>query len=780
MSSPIARRLALLLTTLILCAAASLVDRPSSAAPRSSTPGSGRLAAPARSPTVSDAVAASSVLDGGVTNALLEPGAAPAVGVPAPLPLSAPIGPQPGGSTALPPATGGASALSPEAALAGKPAGQIALSVNGERGPLELSADGDSYRGTFEVKNLGPGELDITRVAVRTSESDPRTPPGVESSFEDGKTNVHLAAGASQRVSVLWSPANVTSVRELYGHIVVESNTGDHRAVAMGVHAERPGRAPWLQRHVLSALTFLPLFGVAGIFVARAAGRRDDRYAKWLTLGIMAVNLGLAVWLYLQFDPSIGKSSGNDGFQFIERAVWIRSLNVEYFVGIDGISVTMVLLTALVSFVGAIASFSIDRQQAGFFAMYCLLVTGMMGIFVALDLFLFYVFWEVMLLPMYFLIGIWGGPRKEYAAIKFFLYTMAGSALMLLAFIALYMNADPTYLSDGSSVVHSFAIPDLARVDYGSKNLLIFGHSLVKVCWIALFIGFAIKVPMFPLHTWLPDAHVEAPTAISVLLAGVLLKMGVYGILRINFGVLPEATTWAAPAIAAFGTINILYGAFCAMAQEDIKRLVAYSSVSHMGFCLLGMASLTPVGIEACIVQMFNHGTITAMLFLLVGVLYDRAHTREIGRFGGLAQEMPLYTAFVGFAFMASLGMPGLSGFIGELLTLVGAFPVYRLMTTLAALGMVLGAAYHLWALQRMFLGKFREEWRKSPYLEAVGGHFPEINRREIVSLLPLAVLVLVLGVWPRPLLTLIDRGVLDLFNTVSPPGPTQIALGGK
>jgi NADH-quinone oxidoreductase subunit M len=229
-----------------------------------------------------------------------------------------------------------------------------------------------------------------------------------------------------------------------------------------------------------------------------------------------------------------------------------------------------------------------------------------------------------------------------------------------------------------------------------------------------------------------------------------------------------------------FGTINILYGAFCAMAQSDLKKLVAYSSVSHMGYCLLAMAALTPTGIQACIVQMFNHGTITAMLFTLVGVIYDRAHTRQIDAFGGLAKEMPLYTAFVGFAFMASLGLPGLSGFIGEVLTFMGAFPVYRVMTILAATGVIITAAYHLWAMQRMFLGKFREEWRSSHYLEAFGGKFPEINGREVFSLVPLAVIVLVLGFWPRPLLNLIDKGVLDLWNTVSPPGPTQIALGAK
>ena len=351
---------------------------------------------------------------------------------------------------------------------------------------------------------------------------------------------------------------------------------------------------------------------------------------------------------------------------------------------------------------------------------------------------------------------------------------------MLLAFIALYYNADPAFLVDGKAVEHTFSIPELSRVDFLHKDLTILGLSFVKVVWVVLFIGFAIKVPMFPFHTWLPDAHVEAPTAISVILAGVLLKMGIYGMLRINFPILPEATQWAAPAMAAFGVINMVYGAFCAMAQEDLKRLVAYSSISHMGFCLLGMAALTPAGIEASIVQMFNHGTITSMLFSLVGVVYDRAHTRDIGRYGGMAKEMPLYTAFFGFAFMASLGLPGMSGFLGEALTFIGAFPVFPALTIIGATSVIFTAAYHLWAMQRVFLGKFKEEWRSSHALEGWGGKFPEINMREILTLAPMAVVVLVLGFWPRPLLDLIDTGVMDLNAMVNPPGASQIAAAGE
>jgi NADH-quinone oxidoreductase subunit M len=688
--------------------------------------------------------------------------------------LSAPAGAQqPGQRPMLPP---GALGLLQKAAAA--PSGQLVMRIEGQaQGPVEMRQEGREFIGSFWVANDGLGPLNVTRLAIRGSQNDPRVPGGATVAFDDGKATATIQPNAAKRAIVRWELEKAGGMKELYGHVIAESDTADHKVAAMGIHAEVPlGGAPWLFNHILSWMTFLPLLGMLLIFGLYLGGYKKDENLKWLGVGLMGVELLLAVWLFYAYNTGAGRVAGNDGFQFVEHGIWIRSLNVEYFVGVDGTSISMVLLTALVSFVAAIASFSVKQKLKGYWAMFFLLVTGMFGVFVALDLFLFYVFWEVMLLPMYFLIGIWGGPRKEYAAIKFFLYTLAGSVFMLLAFIALYYNADPSYLVDGSSVAHTFSIPELMRVDFLGKNLTILTLSFVKVIWVVLFIGFAIKVPMFPFHTWLPDAHVEAPTAISVILAGVLLKMGTYGMLRLNFGLLPEATQWAAPAIAVFGVINILYGAFCAMAQEDLKRLVAYSSVSHMGYCLLAMGALTPHGIEAAIVQMFNHGTITAMLFTLVGVVYDRAHTRDIGRFGGMASEMPLYTAFFGFAFMASLGLPGLSGFIGEALTFVGAFPVYPVMTILAATGVIFTAAYHLWAMQRVFLGKFREEWRTSHALQESGGKFPEMNLREAMSLAPMAIIVLVLGFWPRPLLNLIDTGVTDLTALVNPPGASQIA----
>jgi NADH-quinone oxidoreductase subunit M len=419
--------------------------------------------------------------------------------------------------------------------------------------------------------------------------------------------------------------------------------------------------------------------------------------------------------------------------------------------GVDGLSIPMVLLTALLCFICIIASWKIEKAVKGYMALFLLLETGMIGVFCALDFFLFYIFWEVMLLPMYFLIGIWGGPRKEYAAIKFFLYTLAGSILMLLAMIAFYLN-----VKDPVTGGHTFNM--LHIMDQSNHSAWLNLTHVRQILFIGLFIGFAIKVPIFPFHTWLPDAHVEAPTAVSVILAGVLLKMGTYGMLRINYPMLPDATLWFSLPLAILGAINIIYGALCAMAQSDMKKLVAYSSISHMGYVLLGMSAFTEAGINGAVLQMFNHGTITAMLFLCVGVIYDRAHHREINGFGGLGLQMPVYTSVFSLALFAALGLPGLSGFIGEAMVFMGAFPVWRTITIVSALGLVIGAAYVLWMLQRVFLGP-----RNPKYDE-----LPEISAREMFTLVPLAAIVLLLGVYPMPVLNLLKVTLNNLIKVVA------------
>ena len=498
----------------------------------------------------------------------------------------------------------------------------------------------------------------------------------------------------------------------------------------------------------LTLITFIPFLGAVAIALLP---KESVKAVRWTALATTAIVLLITLSLYPQFSPGLIGINDPASFQFVEKADWIPSLGISYYVGTDGLSFPMILLTALLCFLCIPASFGIEKGVKGYFAMFLLLETGMMGTFIALDFFLFYVFWEIMLLPMYFLIGIWGGPRRIYAAIKFFLYTLVGSVLMLIAILVFYFN-----VTDPVTGLHTFNM--LTMMNQANQTGILLVNSVRTLMWFALFIGFAIKVPVFPFHTWLPDAHVEAPTAISVILAGVLLKMGTYGLLRISYPMLPDLTRNFAWFLAMMGAINIIYGAFCAMAQKDLKKLVAYSSISHMGFVLLGMSALTPAGMNGAVMQMFNHGTITAMLFLLVGVIYDRAHHREINGFGGLANVMPRYLGITALAFFASMGLPGLSGFISETMVFVGAFPVWRTFTIISILGIILTAAYLLWTVQRVFFGATNPKYE----------HIADINGRELFTLIPLAVIVIYLGIWPHPVMGLMNNSLTFLGKVVS------------
>ncbi|MBK7929341.1 MAG: NADH-quinone oxidoreductase subunit M [Bryobacterales bacterium] len=460
-------------------------------------------------------------------------------------------------------------------------------------------------------------------------------------------------------------------------------------------------------------------------------------------------NVSAVLGLLAMLPLITGYDSSNGGFQFIERAEWIPSLGIQYYIGIDGISLLLMVLTAVTAVVATLSSWAaIEERLKQYYAMLLLLQVGMLGVFASLDFILFYVFWELVLVPMYFLIGVWGGPRKLYAAIKFFLYTLAGSVLMLLGILTLYFQH---WTQFGAP---TFEIDALLR--------LTMPFWMQQWVFWALFIGFAIKVPMFPFHTWLPDAHTEAPTAGSVILAAVLLKMGTYGFLRFSLPLLPQASIdrTIVQVVVGLSLIGILYGALVCLMQQDWKRLVAYSSVSHLGFCTLGIFSLNPNGIAGSVIQQLNHGISTGMLFLIVGVVYERRHTREISEYGGLAHRMPLFATVFAFAVLSSAGLPLLNGFVGEFTILQGAFEANRYWAAMAVPGVVLGAAYLLWLYQRTTLGQITN---------AKNNHLADLSWRELAVFAPFILWAFSIGLYPKPYFEIIERPVARIVERVRP-----------
>jgi NADH-quinone oxidoreductase subunit M len=495
--------------------------------------------------------------------------------------------------------------------------------------------------------------------------------------------------------------------------------------------------------HILSIVTYTPLVGAALLLLPPFRGKDDA--VRWVANAFALLGFFVSLPLWFWFDR------GAAGFQFEEKVDWIPSIGVQYYFGVDGVSVLLILLTTLLGFIAILSSWTaVTDRVRQYYVFLLLLQTGMLGVFCALDMFLFYVFWEVMLVPMYFLIGIWGGARRLYAAIKFFLYTLVGSVVMLLGILALYFKSKellPQFAQTGTfDVTQWYAMGIPADLQFW--------------VFLAFFLGFAIKVPMFPFHTWLPDAHVEAPTAGSVILAGVLLKMGTYGFIRFSLPLLPDATVKAVWWMVALSIIGIVYAALVTLVQKDMKKLIAYSSVSHLGFCMLGMFALNPLGLEGSVLQMINHGLSTGGLFLIVGLVYERRHTREIAQFGGLAHVMPVYATFTLVIFLASMGLPLLNGFIGEFMILQGAFSANRVWAYWAVSGVVLGAAYLLWLYQRVFWGKITHEENK---------HLVDLNARELVTLVPLVALCLWIGIYPKPFLAFLHGPMARIAATVKP-----------
>lgn len=487
---------------------------------------------------------------------------------------------------------------------------------------------------------------------------------------------------------------------------------------------------------ILSLVTFLPLLGA---FILLFVNRRREGFIRGFALSIAILDLLLSLPLFFAFRSEMAE------LQFVEKVPWFPEGGISYFLGIDGLSVLLILLTTFLSAISILASFSIVERVKEYMISMLILETGMVGVFVAQDLFLFYIFWEGMLIPMYFLIGIWGGPRRVYATWKFILYTMAGSVLMLVGILVLYFQGGWTF-------------------DLQALSLVQLPPTTQRWLFLAFAVSFAIKVPLFPFHTWLPDAHVEAPTAGSVLLAGILLKMGTYGFLRFAFPLFPQASLEFAPLITWLAIVGILYGALVSMVQPDLKTLIAYSSVSHLGFVMLGMFAFNLQGVQGSILQMVNHGLSTGALFLTVGILYERLHTRMIQDMGGLWRPLPLLGALFLIVVFSSIGLPGLNGFVGEFLILVGAFQHKKLYGVLAALGVILSAVYMLWMIQRVMFGELkppdsRGGLKTRPYYD--------LTARELGSLLPMVIFCFWIGLYPKPFLERTEASVKHLLQKI-------------
>jgi len=490
--------------------------------------------------------------------------------------------------------------------------------------------------------------------------------------------------------------------------------------------------------HYLSLILFTPL---AGALILLLVNKENVSAIRWIANAVALVGFVISVPLWFWYNPGSGE------FQFVERLPWIPSIGAEYFLGVDGLSALLILLTTMMGFIAILSSWgAITERVKEYYIFLLVLQTGMLGAFMALDFLLFFLFWEVMLVPMYFLIGIWGSANRLYSAIKFFLYTLVGSVVMLLGILALY------FYNHTLTGVYTFDITQFHRL-----------NVLFEMQWwifLAFFLGLAIKVPMLPFHTWLPDAHTDAPTAGSVILAAVLLKMGTYGFLRFSLPILPEASRYFVPMIAILSIIGIVYGALVALAQKDWKRLVAYSSVSHMALVMLGMFALNPVGITGSIIQQLNHGISTGGLFLLVGVVYERRHTREISEYGGLSKVMPVYAAIFLVMTMSSIGLPTLNGFIGEFLILQGVFVYSKVWAAFAASGVVLGAAYMLYLYQRTMFGKIENPKNEGLF---------DLSHREFATFAPLLVLAVWMGLYPSPFLRRIETSVNHIVVRVNP-----------
>lgn len=652
-------------------------------------------------------------------------------------------------------------------------AGRVALSLpGGSRGPLVLSPGQGGWVGTMTITNLGAEPLVVSRVAIRGDEDDVRSPARVGVRFVDGAaTSAALPPGASKDVVVSWMPDKDPRVRQAFGHVVVTSTDEEVGEVAMGFRAQLPTGLGWVGAHALSLLVLLPLLVVVAAGAARASGRRDGPLVRQIALGVGAVELLLALWVWMRFAPDVGRADGNDGFQLVERAVWVRSIGAEWYVGVDGVSVALVVLAAALGLVSLAVARPADRRGDAYLAAHALLVSGVVAALVGLDLVLVFAAWQLVLVALVMLVGGWGGARGEHAAAKIATYGAIGSTAMLAAFVALSRASGKTFLVDGTAVAHTLSIPELARTSFASKAPIA-GVPFVEAMWVLLFVAVAIATPVVPLHGWLPEALEEAPAGVAILLAGGVVALGPYLLLRVGVGAMPEGARWASASIAALGVLSVAYGGLCAMAQRDLRRFAAYASVAASGACVFGVGALSSQGIAGAVAGLFAHGLAAALVLGVAGALEGRLGTCQLARLGGLATETPALAAALGVGLAVSLGVPALAGFWGPLLALLGGFARHPVLAIVMAMALVASAAAHLRVGRAVLGGRLDPSWRANERLEATGGRVPDASARELAALAPLVLLALALGAWPAPLLSTVATGVRDASAAADPSPP--------
>jgi NADH-quinone oxidoreductase subunit M len=635
-----------------------------------------------------------------------------------------------------------------------------------------LAPGGGGWIGQFTIANVGAEPLVISRVAIRGDEDDVRSPARLGVRFADGAaTSATLPPGASKDVVVSWMPEKDPRVRQAFGHVVVTSTDEEAGEVAMGFRAEVPTSLGWVGAHALSLLVALPLVVVLFVGAARLAGRRDDALVRRVALGVAGVELLLALWTWLHFVPEIGRADGNDGFQLVERAVWVRSLGAEWYLGVDGVSIALVVLAAAVALVSLGTVRPGERRTDAFHAAHALLASGVIAALVALDLVVLFAAWQIVLVALVMLVGGWGGARGEHAAAKLATYGAIGSAAMLAAFVAMSRASGRTFLVDGAAVAHTLSIPELARTSFASKGPIL-GVPFVEAAWGLLFVTAAVATPVVPLHGWLPELVEEAPPAAAIPTVAAVVALGPYLLVRVGLGAMPEGARWASAAMAALGVLAVAYGGLCAMAQRDLRRFVAYASVASTGACLFGIGGLASHGIAGAIAGLFAHGIGVTILLYVAGALEQRVQTGALARLGGLGTEAPALAAALGVGLATSLGVPGLVGFWGPLLALLGGFARHPVLAGVMAFAVVASAAAHVRVARLTLLGRFDPTWRTSGLLVPFGGRLPDATPRELAALVPLVVLALALGVWPGPLLSTIATGVRDASEQVDPvPG---------